>query len=356
MKKLLALLLAFCLVLGLAACSGTGNASATPTGTTNAPNATNSPEATAGLKLGMSISTELSGTDASDDGDGNAQADSTVAAVLLDENGVIIDCIIDVAQNKMAFTTAGEVPDKDKEFKTKRELGPDYNMKARSAIGLEWYEQAQGFCDYVIGKTAAEVSGIALNEEGAATDETITATTTIKIGAFIGAVTQACENAKEFGTSAGDKLGLGVFTTMADSVDASADGDGTCFAYSTYCAVTLNADSKVTAATVDATQSKIAVSTEGVITTDLTAAEVLSKNVLKEDYGMKARSGIGLEWYEQAEGFCTYITGMNASEIGGIAVNEEGAPTDEALLATTTVKIGDFLKAGVKAAQDAAAR
>jgi len=339
MKKIISLLLATCMIFALASCgSKSGN---------------NNNSSKKNLKLGMYIVTSQSGSNASADGNGNAQTDSTVAAVLLDESGVIVDCIIDVAQTKIAFTATGEVLDKDKELKSKRELGDAYNMKGRSEIGKEWYEQAEGFCKYVIGKTAKEVSGIALDESGVATDEAITATTTIKIGDFIEAVSGACEAATELGAKEGDKLGLKVVTNIADSTDASADGDGTCYAYSTYCAVTVDKDAKVTSSVVDATQSKININTSGEITSDLENSEVLSKNVLKEDYGMKGRSEIGKEWYEQAAGFCEYIKGKSADEIKGIALDESGKAKDDALLATTTITIGNFIDAASGAIADA---
>lgn len=341
MKKIISLLLATCMIMALASCGSKSESN------------NNDNSSKKNLKLGMYIVTSQSGSDASADGNGNAQTDSTVAAVLLDENDVIVDCVIDVAQTKIEFTTAGEVLDKDKEIKSKRELGDAYNMKGRSEIGKEWYEQAQGFCDYVIGKTAKEVSGIAIDESGVATDKAITATTTIKIGDFIDAVVGACETATELGAKEGDKLGLKIVTSAADSTDASADGDGTCAAYSTYCAVTIDKDSKVTSSVIDATQSKININTSGAITSDLTSSKVDSKNVLKDAYNMKGRSEIGKEWYEQAAGFCDYIKGKYADEIKGIALDESGKAKDEALLATTTISIGDFIDAVAGAIADA---
>ena len=341
MKKIISLLLATCLITVFAGC---GSKPAGGEGSSGADSAKK-------LKLGMYIVTSQSGSNATADGNGNAQTDSTVAAVLLDENGVITDCVIDVAQTKVEFTTAGEVLEKEKELKSKRELGDAYGMSARAEKG-EWYTQAQGFCDYAIGK-ADEIRGIALDESGVAKDEAITATTTIKLGDFIEAVAGACNAAADLGAKEGDKLGLKINTTIADSSNAAADGDGTCSANSTYCAVTVGKDAKVTASVIDATQSKINISTAGVITSDLSRSEVVSKNVLKDKYGMAGRSEIGKEWYEQAAGFCDYIKGKGADEISGIAVDESGKSKDEALLATTTIRIGDFIKTATAAIADA---
>lgn len=350
MKKLLALLLAICMISVLAACG------------TAAPEKTAAPETTASaapaaskLKLGMYIGTKLSGTDAKADANGNAQTDSTIAAVLVDEKGVIVDCILDIAQTKIAFTTTGEVLNKDAKVLTKRQLGDDYGM-AKAATKGEWYVQAKGFCDYVIGKTAAEVKGIAVDDAGHATDEALLATTTTKVGGYIDAVVNACAASADLGSKTGDKLGLGVTTDISGSTDATAEADGSCYAYTHYCAVTVNAEQKVTAAVIDATQSKIGISTKGAITTDLKTAEVISKDVMKENYGLGAKSSIGAEWYQQAAGFCTYINGMTADKIGGIAIDDTGHASDEALRATTTVHIGDFVKVASEAISDGTSR
>ncbi|MEA5050375.1 MAG: hypothetical protein VB021_02775 [Oscillospiraceae bacterium] len=344
MKKILAILLVLCLALGVAAC-GTKDS-----GNTDQPAA--QPETTSALKLGMAIDTAVSGENATKDADGSAEADSTVAVVLLDAEGKIVNCVIDIAQTKMAFTAAGAVLEKDAVPMTKLEAGDNYGMKVASPIGKEWYEQSKGFSDYCIGKTADEVAGIAMSDQGVATDETLLATTTIHIGGFINAVVEACKNAKELGSAAGDKLGLAVSTSLSDSTDATADKDGMCYVYSTYCAVTTDASGKVTAAILDASQSKINIDTMGAITSDL-SAPVKSKNVLMDEYGMKSASSIGKEWYEQAAGFCEYIKGMTAADIGGIAMSDKGVATDEKLLATTTVHIGGFMAVAAKAVGNA---
>ncbi|NCB50395.1 MAG: hypothetical protein EOM54_00745 [Clostridia bacterium] len=357
MKKSLSLLLAICMIYVFAACG----ASAAEVKETAAPE-TAAPETivpetteTSNLKLGLYIGTAQSGADATADADGKAQTDSTIAAVLVDEDGVIVGCILDIAQTKIAFTAAGEVLNKDAEVLTKRQLGDDYGMSAAATKG-EWYVQAQGFCDYVIGKTAAEIQGIAVDDTGHATDEALLATTTVKVGGYIDAVLNACNAAEDLGSQSGDKLGLGVSTTISGSTDATAEADGTCYAYTHYCAVTVNADQQVTAAIVDATQSKISINTEGAITTDLEASEVVSKDVIRDNYGLAAASGIGLEWYQQAAGFCSYIIGMTADDISGIAIDETGHAADEALLATTTVHISDFVKVASSAIGDGISR
>ena len=64
-------------------------------------------------------------------------------------------------------------------------------MKAWGGAIAEWDEQAASFAEYVTGKTAAEVAGIAVNEKTAPTEADLTATVTIKIGSFMELIDKA---------------------------------------------------------------------------------------------------------------------------------------------------------------------
>ena len=97
----------------------------------------------------------------------------------------------------------------------------------------------------------------------------------------------------------GDKLGVGIITNMNKSKDAEADKEGQCQAYSTYVAVTTDSDGTITAAVIDSTQGTVKFDAQGKITSDLTTG-VKTKRQLGDEYGMRAASGIGKEWYEQA--------------------------------------------------------
>ena len=78
------------------------------------------------LGMGVVVSTSSSKT-------GNAQVDATVATVVLDAEGKIVACRLDVAQNKYAFN-------EDEEeivfsvLETKMELQDRYNMRPASPI------------------------------------------------------------------------------------------------------------------------------------------------------------------------------------------------------------------------------
>ncbi len=302
------------------------------------------------VKTGLAVlNSVVKSKDAAADADGLAQADSLVVAVTVDANGVITDCVIDQAQSKVNFSAAGElVTPMDTVFKTKNELGTDYGMGASSAIGKEWNEQAEAFAQYVIGKTAEEVSGIALSE-GYAADEDLKASVTVHINDFMAGVEKAVANATDLGAAKGDVLSIAVTTNISKSKNA-ADGEaGLAQVYSTYVAMTRSEAGTITSCIFDGSQSNVNFDATGLITTDLSVAP-RTKNELKEEYGMAKNSSIGKEWYEQAAGFAAYVTGKTVEEVAGIAISE-GYATDADILASTTIHITDFIALVEKAAQ-----
>ena len=145
-----------------------------------------------GYRTGLAVVSSMGSSKDAGDGDGLAQVDSVAAAVVIDGDGKIVSCKLDTAQNKMGFTTEGKVV-KTEEFKTKKELKDDYGMKAASGIGKEWYEQAAGFCQYVTGKSADDVAGLAVNGEGKAADADLAAAVTLSLGDFQAVVEKAAK-------------------------------------------------------------------------------------------------------------------------------------------------------------------
>ena len=333
MKKILTLLLVLTMVLSLV--SGCAK--------TSAP-----------AKTGLSVTTSLSkSTAATADAEGLAQADSLIVAVLVGDDGKILDCTIDAAQTKINFSAAGALTtDVATEYKSKQELGADYGMKAASTIGKEWNEQADAFAAYVIGKTADEVNGIAISETGVAADADLAASISIHIGDFVKGVANAVANAQDLGAKAGDQLGLGVTTTISSSTAATADAAGLAQAYTNIAVSSVDKAGKITSCYIDAVQGNVNFDATGVITTDLTVA-VQTKQELKDAYGMKAASAIGKEWYEQANSFAKYVTGKTAEEVKGIALTDAGLAADADLAASVTVHVGPFMANVAKAVANA---
>ena len=295
------------------------------------------------VKTGLALLTSVSSSkDATADADGLAQADITVVAVTVGDDGIIYDCVIDSIQSKLNFDTSGALlSDLTLTIPSKNELGADYGMGKISSIGREWNEQAQSLADYVVGKTIPEVKGISISEEGKPTGADLTASVTMSIGGYISAIEQAAANASHLGASKGDRLVLTTTTNAAKSTDATSDADGLAQAYATVGALTLSGDT-ITSMVIDAVQANVNFNAAGTITTDLSAAQP-SKNELGADYGMGKVSSIGKEWDEQAAAFASYVTGKTVAEATGIAVTEEGNAGDADLAASVTIGVGDFL-------------
>lgn len=324
MKKIVALLMVATMVIGMT--TGCGKAGAGEA-----------------AKTGLAVVTSLAKSkDATAEGDGVAEVNSTVVAVLVAKDGKILDCKIDVAQTKMKFSVEGKLTtDVATVFKSKQELGSEYNMKGNSGIGKEWNEQADAFAAYVTGKTLDEVKGIALNEEAKPTDADLAASVTVHVNEFVSAIEKAVTGAADLGAVKGDKLGLGIYTDMAKSKDATAEADGLAQAYSYYTATTFNKDGKITSSVIDASQGNVNFSATGAITSDLTVAPQ-TKQELKEAYDMKKASGIGKEWYEQANAYAAYVKGKTVEEVKGMALTE-GKPADADLAASVTVHVNGFV-------------
>ena len=176
MKKIIAIVLAAAMLCTFAACG----------------------EKTAEYKLGMGV--ELSTASSKEN---NAQVDATVAAVVLDASGKIVQCRIDVAQNKMDIT--GGAVDTAKTFETKMELGSRYGMEGKvdndgNGVMLEWDAQAKAFEAFVVGKTGAEVAALETQEAGghliAVDSALLEAGCSMQITGLMAVVAQAATNAR----------------------------------------------------------------------------------------------------------------------------------------------------------------
>ena len=357
MKKLFAILLCVAMVFAIAACGGNNTQGTTTTGTTagTTTTGTTTPVVTEkDYRLGMGIVVSMASSKT-----GTAQVDATVATVVLDAEGKIVACRIDVAQNKMTITD-GEV-NPEAVFETKMELGDRYGMASspyssdnnNDGVILEWDAQTKIFENYVVGKTAAEVQAIELQEVNAhniAVDEALlTAGCTIQITDYIDAIVKACndEQGVSFKTASEFTLGVAAKTTAADSIAATADANGTVKMYSDF-AASVVADGKIIASLNDAIQPNITINADGeIVGTSFKA----TKRELKEEYGMAGNpyssdnngDQIILEWYIQSEAFSTYVVGMTAAEVAGMKtqfVSNHYISADEALLsAGCTIQI-----------------
>ncbi len=350
MKKILSVALVVLMVLTtFVACNG-----GTPAETTGA----NNNEEIANVKFGMGVHTVYGDvTDADGETNGSGEVIATVAAVLVDADGKIVKCDIDCADLTVEYTSAGVAVVAD-EFKTKYELGTNYNMAAYGTdlngdgVVKEWFEQIDIFENAIVGKTIDEAKALVVNGYQAVEDVQ-TAGCTMGVGDYINAVEKAYTNATESGASATDALKVGV-KVSADVADATAEADGT-VELEISVAAAATAEGKVTACATDCVAAHFSFDATGKATTD-TAAEFATKLEKGDNYGMAAYGtdlngdGKVLEWYAQAAAFNAACLGKTADEIAALVVNGYQA-VEDIQTAGCTMAVADIAAALVKAAQ-----
>ena len=331
-----------------AGCAGTRVVSPSSSSAPSVSQSVSSPAGTGALKTGLALAADTASSKGAAEENGCAQTNVLCAAVTVGEDGVIRACGIDQVQVKIEFDASGAlVTPADVQFSTKNELGDAYGMKKASSIGKEWNEQAAAFAQWAVGKTAAEVRAVPVDESGKPTGADLVSQATVSVTGFAETVARAAETASVFGAREGDELRIAVTASAASSKGADGE-DGLAQADVNAAAVTWSGDT-VTSCVFDAVQSKVTFGADGALTSDA-SQPVQSKNQLGDAYGMKQASSIGKEWYEQAASFAQYAAGKTADELTGIAVTEKGAPADADIASEVTISVGGFLKLIEKAA------
>ena len=319
---------------------------------TVAPATPEAPAVEGALKTGLAVVAGIGDSkSATAEEAGEGKYDVTLVGVLVDDNGVIQDCVIDGVSTAVQFDASGAlVTDVTVAPQTKNELGENYGMVAWGGAIAEWDAQAAALAKFAVGKTVEELKSGAIDETGKAPAGSDLATqATIYLNGYVSGIEKAVANAQHLGAQAGDRLQLVAVNEISGSTAATAEAEGLAQLYTTASALTFNGDT-ITSCAIDAVQAKVNFDATGTVTTDLTAP-VLTKNELGENYGMVAYGGAIAEWDAQAAAFASYITGKTAADVAGIAVNEKTAPTDADLTASVTIKIGGFQDLIAKAAQ-----
>ena len=345
MKKIISMILALAMVLALAGCAGTtvvvnnynyygtDSSEATEAPATTTPIETEPVAAEGAVRTGLAIVTGLGTVDATAEEEGTAEFDITLAAILVDENDVILDCSIDSIGHTFTFDTTGALTsDITADVLTKNEKGDDYGMVAWGGAIAEWYAQVDAFEAYCIGKTIDEIQNGALTESGYAADADLATSATINLFAYVDALVAAHANAQVLGAEAGDKLVLSCTTSQGDAAQGNAQLNVDAVA------LTVNGEGVITSCQIDALQGKATIDENGAVT----GTNTDTKNTLGFDYGMVAWAGATYEWFEQAANFASYITGKTAAEVDGIAMTEATAPADADLATSVTISIYGF--------------
>ena len=237
-------------------------------------------------KTGLAIQTETKA------GDKAGEIHSIAAAVLLDEDGRIVQVVVDELEGKITTKDDGAVTVAE-DLRTKRQkTDEEYPMSAVSSIGKSWIEQADAFGEYLMGKTAEEVRKVETDSDGYAKDADLLSGCTIK-------------------------------------VDGYREADAVPRLNVTAAALTVNESGRVTSAICDVAEPSLTVNSKGMVAGD---GEVKSNHVLGDDYGMREASALGKEWYEQSDGYASYLKGKTAEEIEKIP--EDGSDADLASMCT----------------------
>lgn len=310
------------------------------------------PASEGALKTGLYISTSVKDSKAATaDANGEAKYDVTMVAVLVDDNGIIRDCIIDGISSSVKFDATGAIAtDLTAAPQTKNELGENYGMVAWGGAIAEWDAQAAALASFAVGKTVAELRSGAVSESGYAPEGSDLATSaTIYLGGYVSAIEAAVTGATHLGAQTGDTLKMAAITNISSSKAADAENAGNAQLDVDVVALTMNGDT-ITSCVLDSVQAKVAFDASGAVTSDV-SAPVQTKNELGANYGMVAWAGAIAEWNEQAASFAAYVTGKTPAEVAGIAVTEATKPAEADLAASVTISIAGFQNLIAKAAQ-----
>lgn len=152
------------------------------------------------------------------------------------------------------------------------------------------------------------------------------------------------------------QTGLGSVISIAKSASATVNEDdeavnGLAQADVIVAAVTIDEEDKIVSVTIDTAQVKVNFDAEGQLVTD-TSAELKTKVELGDDYGMKARSDIGKEWYEQIESLEAWMIGKTIEEVKAMELTD-GVPADSDLTTSVTITVSDYIAAVEEAVANA---
>ena len=136
------------------------------------------------------------------------------------------------------------------------------------------------------------------------------------------------------------KTGLAVSASLSGEA-ATAENNGVVTTDISLVAVTVNDNGVIESCAIDAVQGKVAFDQAGALASE--PGEILSKNELGDDYGMRVASPIGKEWNEQAAHIAAYAVGKTVEELKTKAIDENGVVADADLASGATIYMGSFI-------------
>ncbi len=271
------------------------------------------------LKLGLATVTTVSKSqNATPDFPGVARTDITMAAVTVDESGIIHQCILDGITGVIPFDATGalQAPE-DLSFHSKNELGDSYGMHKASPMGKEWDQQAASFAAYAVGKRVDELhSG------------DVAASVTVDTDSFLQAICAAVQESSDLGTQEGDRLALSSDACMDNSRSADSDAgqNGSACCSAVMGAVTFRGE-KITACRFDGVETNLPFTPDGIVSTNVSLPQ-LSKDILADAYGIRRCGAEGKCWYQQANAFAATTIGLTAQQVSRLP-REENLPSPD---------------------------
>jgi hypothetical protein len=154
-------------------------------------------DATTADTLGLALIGEMTNAKApaDNDGKGTFQAYVNFACTTQNANGEITAVLIDSIQAHPSWDATGKLTtDLDQDVRTKYTKKDDYGMQPASSLeNGEWFEQIDVFKQSILGKKAADVTAIAVDEKGYPTDDTLRTGCTMKVSAYKTVVVKSLE-------------------------------------------------------------------------------------------------------------------------------------------------------------------
>ena len=151
---------------------------------------------------------------------------------------------------------------------------------------------------------------------------------------------ETTENVEVAVTEGAVKTGLSVMASISGE-SATAEANGLAQTDISLVAVTVNDNGVIESCAIDAVQGKVAFDQTGALAGE--TGEILSKNELGDNYGMRVASPIGKEWNEQAAHIAAYAVGKTVEELKTNAIDEAGMVKDADLASGATIYMGSFI-------------
>lgn len=276
------------------------------------------------VKTGLAVVGNIAKSmNATPDFPGAAHTEVTFVALTLDQDGVIRQCCIDGVSAVLPFDATGALQEEDEvAFASKNELGDNYAMHKASAIGSEWREQAAAFARYAVGRKVEELSG-----------GDVTSSVTISTDGILQAIAMAAETAVLQGAQVEDKLTLAVMAHSDESCSASLDtGENGYAAFRADAAAVTWRGGTVTSCVLDALETEVPVTPEGLIGVDLSAAQP-SMSTISRASPLAVNFYPAQDWCRRAENFANHTLGKTALQVTDGAIEVSGGSEQAAFYA-----------------------